>query len=262
MTEAPARTTIYDRHPALGEIPREGFPHHVFIIPDGNRRSAARNGQEPLSGHQSGLQKTLELLRAMRELPVGIVTLWGFSADNWKRSEQETGGLMDLFDKNICLNLTELMGNDARLVHLGRKDRIPPWLADTLRAAEEQTMENKGQIVCLAIDFGGQDHNQRLVQNATMMAATIAREHPEMTPREIAASFDKDRVAALSDTSGLIPPADLIIRTSERRTSDVGFINGPQTELVFIDKFFPDLTEGDIVEAMVYFSQRTRRLGR
>lgn len=261
MTETITPTSIFDRYPALKEIPKDRFPGHVFIIPDGNRRSAAKSGQEPLVGHQSGLQKSLEILRVMQELPVGIATLWGFSADNWRRPEGEIPGLMHLFDEGIPLNLPELIGYNARFVHLGRTDRMPQGLAQTLKEAEEKTKDNTGQIVCVAIDFGGQDHSQRVMQNAAREAVITAREHPEMTPEEIAESFTQQRVINLSDTSGLIPPADLIIRTSERRTSDVGWINGPQTELFFIDKFFPDLAERDIVEAMVYFSQRNRRLG-
>lgn len=261
MTETITPTSIFDRYPALKEIPKDRFPQHVFIIPDGNRRSAAQSEQEPLAGHQSGLQKTLEVLRLMQELPVRIVTLWGFSADNWKRPEDEIPGLMDLFDKNIHLNLPELIGYNARFVHLGRTDRMPQELARTLKEAEERTKDNTGQIVCVAIDFGGQDHSQRIIQSAAKEAVITARKHPEMTPEEIAESFTQQKVINLSDTSGLIPPADLIIRTSERRTSDVGWINGPQTELFFIDKLFPNLAEKDIVEAMVYFSQINRRLG-
>ena len=264
MIEVPTPTSIFDRYPALREIPAERFPHHVFIIPDGNRRSAAKIGQEPLAGHESGLIKTLELLRVMRELPVEIVTLWGFSADNWKRPEDEKTGLMHLFDKNIPLNLPELIGNDARFVHLGRKDRIPEGLAKTLQVAERETRNNSGQIVCVAIDFGGKDQEERIVRQSARIAAQIARLNPEMSPEEISKLLDEvDTATALRDTSGLIPPADLIIRTSERRTSDVGWINGPQTELFFLeDKFFPELTDGDIVDAMVYFSQRNRRLGK
>lgn len=262
MTEALVPTSIFERYPVLNEIPKDRFPQHVFIIPDGNRRSAAQLGKEPLEGHQSGLQKTLEILRVMQELPVNIVTLWGFSADNWRRPDDEKSGLMDLFGTNIPLELPELIGYNARFVHLGRKDRIPMGLANTLNEAQEKTKNNTGQIVCVAIDFGGQDHTQRLVQGAAEIAARTAREHPEMTTEQIAQSFTQERIIDLSDTSGLIPPADLIIRTSEERTSDVGWINGPQTELYFLpDMLFPNLTESNIVDAMIYFSKKTRRLG-
>ncbi len=263
MIEAPTPANVFDRNPALKEIPRERFPHHVFIIPDGNRRSAALQGLPPMEGHQAGLRKTLELLRIMHELPVDIITLWGFSADNKGRSAEEQGWLMNLFDTNIPLNMNELIGHNARFVHLGDKETLPPSLARTLRGAEEQTKDNTGQIVCVAINFGGEDHEQRLIQKAVIQATQTALTNPQMTSTEIASLFDREKIISLRDTAGLIPPADLIIRTSERRTSDVGWLNGAGTELFFLpDKFFPQLNEADIAEAMVYFSTRNIRRGK
>jgi undecaprenyl diphosphate synthase len=263
MLETPTPTTIFDRCPILNEIPKERFPHHVFIIPDGNRRSATEHGLPPMEGHQAGLRKTLELLRVMRELPVGIASFWGFSVDNKGRSPEEQTWLMDLFNTNIPLNMAELIGYNARFVHLGDKDTLPPFLAKTLRTAEEQTKDNTGQIVCVAINFGGEDQEQRLVQKAAIEAVQVALANPTATPEEIAASFDRNKLISLRDAGGLIPPADLIIRTAEGRTSDVGWINGAGTELFFIrDKYFPELGEEDVVKAMVYFSHQNRKWGK
>lgn len=257
------KQNIFERFPVLKTIPEDRFPKHVFIIPDGNRRYAKRLGEESLSGHEKGIQTTLNLLRSMRELPIDIVTLWGFSSDNWQRPDEEKSGLMTLFEGNIELNLPELIGQDARFVHLGRKDRIPSWLAETLRNAEEKTKNNNGQTVCVAIDFGGKDHEERVAKDLFSLGVMIGRQNSQLPIDQISAIANRDLLNILYDTHGTIPPADLIIRTSEQRTSDVGWINGTQTELFFLpDKFFPELNEKDIVNAMVYFAKRERRLGK
>ncbi|HSW98043.1 MAG TPA: undecaprenyl diphosphate synthase family protein, partial [Candidatus Saccharimonadales bacterium] len=104
------------------------------------------------------------------------------------------------------------------------------------------------QIICIAVDFGGEDQELRVME--------AARNLPKDT------SVTKELLWKLRDAHGLIPPADLLIRTAgEKRTSDIGWVNGAPTELYFIEKFFPDVETQDIVDAIVDFSKRERRLG-
>jgi undecaprenyl diphosphate synthase len=114
--------------------------------------------------------------------------------------------------------------------------------------AEKETKNNPGQIICVAVDFGGEDQELRIIDQA--------RDLPK--DREIT----KELLWQLRDAKGLIPPADLLIRASgEKRTSDIGWLNGAPTDLYFIEKFFPDVTTTDIVAALVDFSKRERRFG-
>lgn len=235
--------------PIFTTIPSEKFPKHIFIIPDGNGRWAKAQGKFVTAGHKKGFDAAYEILRMLHEIEeVRVVTIWGFSADNWKRSEKEVGGLMLLFERVIKKTLKDLFRNNGRFIHLGRKDRIPKRLLTIIDNAEKQTKENTGQIVCLAIDFGGEDQEIRLLRQARTLDQKM-----EIT---------NDMLWQLRDSAGVVRSADLLIRTSgEKRLSDVGWINGPQTELYFLEKYFPDVTPSDIVEAIVDFSQRERRLG-
>ena len=234
--------------PALQNIPTEKFPKHIFIIPDGNGRWAKQKGKHALEGHTKGAEITKKILHALSDLQeVSVVTLWGFSSDNWKRSKEEVHGLMFILKQKVKETLHEVATTGRRFIHLGRKDRIPKDLLKILEKAEEKTKNNMGQIIGLAIDFGGEDQAVRTIK--------LAKENPRV-------AITKDSLWQFRDGKGIIKSADLLIRTSgEKRTSDIGWLNGAQTELYFIDKYFPDITTSDIVDAIVAFSKRERRLG-
>lgn len=239
---------IFEQFPVLKSIPKENFPNFLFIIPDGNRRYAKQKGKPSFWGHKKGFDVAVGLLRSMRSLPVKIVGFWGFSSDNWKRNETEIKGLMRIFENLITNYLKELMENNGRLIHIGRKDRLPESLVKKIKEAEEKTSKNTGQILCIALDFGGEDQMIRILDKAKRFDKSI-----EITPTLL---------HSLRDGGGLIPSADLIIRTSEIRTSDVGWLNGKNTVLYFIpDKYFPDMNEGDVVEGIKFFYQTERRQG-
>jgi undecaprenyl diphosphate synthase len=261
MTERSQPSPRFENFPNLEGIPNERFPKHVLIIPDGNRTFARNNGQELAAGHERGLEVALDLLRKMRELPVEVVTLWGFSADNWKRDPQEVRQLMAILNHGINDNLEELIGHHNRFVHLGRKDRIPPQLASVLREAEARTADNRGKTICLAIDFGGEDQDVRINQQSALYAAWLVRKAPTVSDETIRRSIDQRRVSSFRDGEGKIPPANLLIRTSQNRTSDIGWLNGRETEIYFVDKLFPELTVTDVELAIKKYSQAEQKRG-
>lgn len=137
--EATRSLSIWERFPQLKEIPQSGFPNHVLIIPDGNRRFAKASLQNVLFGHRQGMEVVINILRDLRTLPIPFVTLWAFSADNWKRPQEEVSGLMMLLERGIKTHIAELMENNARVIHLGRKDRITKDLRATIEDAEIKT---------------------------------------------------------------------------------------------------------------------------
>jgi len=241
--------TLLEKYPKLTTIAKEKFPKHILIIPDGNGRWAKRLGKPVLEGHRKGADVTEKVLRDLSELQeVNIVTLWGFSSDNWKRDSGEIRGLMRILEYKIAKTLDEVKKTGRRFIHLGRKDRIPQKLLSTLQKAEQETENSKGQIICLAIDFGGEDQEVRLLK-----AARQLRKNQD---------FNREILWQLRDTHGLVSSADLLIRTSgEKRTSDIGWLNGAQTELYFLEKFYPDITTDDIVAGIIDFSKRERRFG-
>ncbi len=241
--------TIYQKHMTfITKDSTKSLPHHIVIIPDGNGRWAKAQGKFVTAGHKKGFEVVQKIITFLGTMPeIHIVTIWGFSSDNWKRSQKEVTGLMLLFERVIRRTLHELQERDGRFVHVGRKDRIPQQLRKTIEDAEKLTSKNSGQIVCLAIDFGGQDQDIRVLQKAQKLHVK---------------NIDSSTLWSLRDGAGIIPSADLLIRTSgEKRISDIGWLNGAQTELVFLSKLFPDIQESDIQEALDDFSKRERRLG-
>jgi undecaprenyl diphosphate synthase len=240
---------IFKNFPKLAEIPEDKFPQHIFIIPDGNRRYARKNGKSELWGHQKGFKVALNLLRYFRPLPIKNITLWGFAHDNWKRSQSEVNNLMKIFGFIIDRYMDELTEYNSRFVHLGRKDKLPSSLLNKFNQAEEKTKYNTGQVISLAIDFGGEDQNVRTAIKA----------------RELSKKFEinEETIWQLRDTEGLVRSADLIFRTSETRTSDVGWINGKHSVIYFLkDKLFPEVTESDLADAIYYYSQAKRNEGK
>lgn len=239
---------IYEKFPQLKNIPADKFPGFLFIIPDGNRRYAKEKGQPALWGHKKGFDVMIKLLRMLRYTPVKIVGFWGFSSDNWQRNEKEIEGLMGIFELMMSKHLGELMENNAKLVHIGRKDRLPKRLVDKIKDAEEKTKNNTGQILVIALDFGGDDQMIRMVEKAKKLDKNTV-----VTPEVL---------YSLRDGGGLIPPTDLIIRTSEIRTSDVGWLNGKPTVLYFIPgKYFPQMDESDVFKGIEFFVNTKRRQG-
>jgi undecaprenyl diphosphate synthase len=241
--------STYKEFPELLTISKDKFPKHILIIPDGNRRWAKQKNHHSIQGHQKGAEKIIEIVKALQDLKdIRIITLWGFSADNWKRNKDEIIGIFNLINNQILSMLPELKKRNSRFIHLGRIDRIPIFLLKTIQTAEQQTENNSEQTVCLAIDFGGEDQEIRILEKA--------RSINKIT------KITKEMLWNLRDGHGIVPSADLLIRTSgEQRTSDIGWLNGAPTELYFINKFLPDVTIQDIVQAVITYSKRDRRLG-
>lgn len=239
--------SIFDKFPLLKEIPEEKFPNHVLIIPDGNGRWANRMRQLPIFGHRQGMKIIKEVLDALKDLPIKIITVWGFSANNWKRQKNEVESLMKLFESAIKENLPELIKNNTRFIHLGRKDRIPFSLVKMIEDSEKKTQYNTKRTFCLALDFGGEDQELRILNEVRKLPKSV-----DITPTV---------VEQLRDAKGLIPPADLIIRTSgEQRTSDLGWLER-NAEFYSIPKLLPESTIKDFVNAIVDYSKRERRYG-
>lgn len=239
--------SVLDRYPELKKIPKEKFPNHLLIIPDGNGRWAERMNKPPIIGHKKGYKVLKEALETLQDLPINIVTIWGFASDNWKRPKQEIENLMRLFRAAIESNLSSLLKNKSKFIHLGRKDRIPDYLKQTIIKAEQKTADNNRRIFCLAIDFGGEDQVLRMMQKANNL--------PKNT------NITLDIVKNLRDGNGDIPPADLIIRTSgEQRVSDIGWLSS-NAEFYSILKFLPEAQISDFIEAITDYSKRNRRFG-
>lgn len=226
------------------------IPNHVVIIPDGNRRWARARGLPTLQGHKAGFDMAVTLCRQARRWGIHTLTLWGFSTENWDRTEVEIKYLMRLYSRMIDKVLKEAKEDDVKIIHLGRKDRLPDFLIAKIKHAEHETEKNKSYILNIALDYGGHDDILRAV--AQMIKDNVPAE-----------KVDKKLMESYLDTKNQpYPYADLMIRTSgEQRTSGMLLWQSAYTEYYFENDHFPDFTPEKLKEAVLDFSRRRRRFG-
>ena len=225
-------------------------PDHVAIIPDGNRRWARARGLHTLEGHRRGFEAAVKIAKAARQMGIHTATLWGFSTENWDRTEKEISYLMVLYKKLIDDYLKEANKDGVRIYHLGRKDRLPKSLIKKISYAEESTKNNKKYIANIAIDYGGQDDILRAVKKVIQ-----ANVKPEDITPQLFTSY--------TDLVGQpYPYIDLMIRTSgEQRTSGFLLWQSAYTEYYWENDHFPDFTPEKLRLAVIDYSRRRRRFG-
>ncbi|MBP6098874.1 MAG: di-trans,poly-cis-decaprenylcistransferase [Candidatus Levybacteria bacterium] len=227
------------------------LPKHIAIIPDGNRRWAKEHSLPSLQGHRKGFQVAQVLARKIRASGVPTLTFWAFSTENWKRDGKEVGYLMQFYSKFLEKNLLSMDDEKVRYIHLGRKDRIPEKLLAKIENIEEKTKKFKKYYLNFALDYGGHDEIVRAVKKIVGKGV----KSDDITESLIEANLDTAQEP--------YPNPDLVIRTSgENRTSGFMPWQAAYAEYIFIDKYFPDLTEGDIDWALAEYSRRQRRFGK
>ncbi|MHB8443006.1 MAG: polyprenyl diphosphate synthase [Patescibacteria group bacterium] len=240
---------MIDKITTVKQIPIDRFPKNILIIPDGNGRWAKEHGKNVTVGHRVAAERIRDILEDLKDIDqIETITLWAFSSDNWVRDKKEIKGIMLILEYMITRLEKRLIEERTRFIHIGRKDRIPEKLLHVISMVEEHTKSFNGRILSLAIDFGGEDQLMRVIEKARNLDRNI--------------EIDKSTFYAFKDGGSLVPSSDLIIRTSgERRISDIGWFNGKGTELYFEPKYFPDVKTNDILDAILDFSKRERRMG-
>ena len=146
------------------ETLKRNIPKHVAIILDGNRRWARERRLPTLEGHRRGLNAVIEISKKARQMGIKILTVWVFSTENWDRSKAEVSYIMKLGERAVANYLKEALKEQVRIIHIGRKDRIPNNLRDKLREAEEKTKKFSKYFFVIALDFGGRDDIIRAIK--------------------------------------------------------------------------------------------------
>jgi undecaprenyl diphosphate synthase len=223
---------------------------HVAVIMDGNGRWATRRGLPRVFGHRAGANVVRRLVEAAPDLGVGTLTLYAFSADNWRRPVNEVDTLMRLFEEHLEAESPRLVANGVRLSVIGRRDRLSRDLLDAVGAAEEATAAGATLHLRVAVDYSARD--------AIWRAAQLSAESGEALSRE---DFTQ-RLAAAIHSSQPVPDVDLLIRTGgERRLSDFLLWECAYAELHFTDRMWPDFSVKDLEAALREFRSRERRFG-
>lgn len=224
-------------------------PSHVAIIPDGNRRWARKRGLPAFAGHRRGFASLVKISREARKLDIKILTIWGFSTENWQRTKKEVNYLMKLYSRMIDQFLSEAKQDDIKIIHLGRKDRLPLFLQQKIAVAEKETRANQHYVLNIALDYGGRDEICRAIQRLASSGQRLAK-------------FTEQDLVQLLDTAGQ-PDPDLIIRTSgEKRLSGFMLWQAAYSELYFTEKHMPAFGVKEFREAIQAYSQRQRRFGK
>ena len=225
---------------------------HVAIIMDGNGRWAQKRGKPRLFGHHAGSKRVREILKSCPRLDVKYLTIFAFSTENWKRTQEEVAGLMTLFRIYIIREAKNLKKNGVRVRFIGDRVRLEASLVDLMDNLEMVTSENDLVHLTIAINYGGRDEVARAAQR---LAYDI--KSGRLLPKEI----DEKTLPKYLDTF-VLPDPDLLIRTSgEARISNFLLWQAAYSEYEFVDTLWPDFTPAMFEEVLERFSKRTRRFG-
>lgn len=226
-------------------------PNHIAIIPDGNRRWARARGLTTKEGHNTGAQRMIELARTARDWGIHTVTLWGLSTENWrKRSPQEVDYLIKIFIKFIRSHLKDAQKEGVKIIHLGRKERLPEKLMKEIAKVEEKTKNNRKFVLNIALDYGGQDEIVRAVQKVIEDGVD-----PEKINIKLLDSY-------MDTANQPYPYPDLVIRTSgEQRTSGILLWQSHYAETYWERDHLPAFVPEKLRVAILDYSRRRRRYG-
>jgi undecaprenyl diphosphate synthase len=228
------------------------IPEHIAIILDGNGRWAKKRGLPRSLGHKEGcvtLEKTVE---DAARLGVKYLTVYGFSTENWKRSSDEVGALMQLFRYYMVRLLKVAKANNVRVSMIGDLQRFDRDIIEGINKLEQETKDNTGLTLVIAVNYGGRDEIVRATRNI-MKAVKEGNVLPE--------EMDEKMFQSYLDTAE-IPDPDLLIRTSgELRLSNYLLWQLAYTELYVADCYWPDFNMDEMKKAIAAYNSRERRFG-
>lgn len=240
--------------PACPEVFMEDriIPAHVAIIMDGNGRWAKKRGLPRKMGHVEGCKVVEQIVEDAARLGIRYLTVYAFSTENWKRSEEEVDALMQLF-RYYAKRLLKIAGeNNVRVKMIGERSRFAPDIIDGINALENTTEKNTGMTFVIAVNYGSRDEICRGVRR--MLADGRAG---VLKPENVT----EETIASYLDTAGL-PDPDLLIRTSgEERLSNFLLWQLAYSELYFSDVLWPDFRKEELVKAIEVYNKRERRFG-
>lgn len=225
------------------------LPKHIGFIVDGNRRWAKEHGLPAYEGHLAGYNTLQDVLIETLEQGVKYASAYVFSTENWKRSQDEVGRLMNLILKILTADLHILQERNVRLRVIGSREGVSDKVAAAIDKAEAATKDNDGGTLALCFNYGGQAELTDAVKRIVKSGVSADDVTPELIESNLYAPD--------------IPPCDLIVRTSgEQRLSNFMLWRSAYSELMFIDKNWPDMTKQDVTDILEAYKTRERRIGK
>ena len=239
--------TIYSTQDLIGLDPQH-VPKHIAIIMDGNRRWAKQKGLPPMMGHWEGAEVLTDIVKAASELGVKTVTVYAFSTENWARSEQEIEALMNIFELYLLRKRQFMVREGVRLDCIGDFSRLHKQVQEAFCETKRITAEGDKINLVLALNYGGRDEIRRAI--AKMLEEKV-------NPGELTEAL----IAQYLDTHQWGDP-ELLIRTSgELRVSNFLLWQISYAEIYVTDVLWPDFSASHLLEAVLAYQKRSRRLG-
>jgi undecaprenyl diphosphate synthase len=227
------------------------LPRHVAIIMDGNRRWARTRRMPAIEGHRRGIVALREITRACSDWGIPMLTVYGFSTENWKRDKTEISLLLDLCVYFASTELSELNRNNVRVNVIGRYEQLPPASKDALDRLVAKTARNTGLILNLAVNYSAR----------TELRDAVARMMQDVQDGALAPDAIQDDTLASYLTTAGMPDPDLLIRPGgESRLSNFLLYQVAYAELVLRETFWPDFGREAFADAIAEYQRRRRRL--
>ena len=228
------------------------WPRHVAIIMDGNGRWATQRGRPRLFGHHAGAKRVREIVESCPDVGVEYLTIFAFSTENWKRTQVEVAGLMDLFRRYIAKETRALAELGARVRFIGDRESLDAKLVKLMEKLEKATAGNSKVNLTIALNYGARDEVSRATK---LLAEDVAR--GLLDP----ANVDEETLSRYLDTR-VLPDPDLVIRTSgEARISNFLLWQSAYAEYEFIDTLWPDFSREEFASLCASYGERDRRFG-
>ena len=225
------------------------LPRHIAVIMDGNGRWARLRNLPREEGHKMGAKSVQEVVETCARLGIEYLTLYAFSKENWKRPKTEISMLWKLLESNLKEEYKVLIKNQLRLIVIGQKGGLPLTVRKELARVENLTRDFKRMTIVLALNYGGRAEIIDAVKK-------LCRDNSTNID-----SIDEKKFAEYLFTSG-IPDPDLLIRTSgEMRISNFLLWQIAYSEIWITEKLWPDFRKKDLLQALVDFQKRERRVG-
>lgn len=227
---------------------KEGVPTHIGFIVDGNRRWAKEHGLPAYEGHLAGYNAMQDILIEALDQGVTYASAYIFSTENWKRSQDEVGRLMNLIIKILTADLHILQEKNVRLRVIGSRDGVSDKVLKAIDNAEMATKDNTSGTLALCFNYGGHAELTDAVKQIVASGVSADEVTPELIQQHLYAPD--------------IPPCDLIVRTSgEQRLSNFMLWRSAYSELLFLEKNWPDMTKQDVTDILTEYKRRSRRFG-
>lgn len=224
----------------------KNLPTHVGIIMDGNGRWATKRHLPRLVGHQKGVDAIKRIITAAEELGIKILTFFAFSTENWKRDKEEVYGIFDIVRNYLNTSSDDINGSNIKLSVMGDYTKLPEDIAEKISQLLEETQNNTGLVLNLAINYGARDE---LVRAFNLLAK---EGKTEVSAEDIERNL----------YSSALPDPDLIIRTSgEKRLSNFMLYQIAYAELYFSKVFWPAFSKRHLKKALKNYAKRERRYG-